>query len=167
MTSIQLDEVIQDPEHPSRELVLEYETRGLRDTRAIISENIVIHEAYQFVEQNSHPRLWRLIAEAALEKLDFTIADKAFVQSSDYQGIQFVKRLRGLGNKTLQRAEVETYFKRFDEAEKSFHAMDRMDLALEMRKKLSDWFRVVQVCHLSAADCESEMLGTDGAARLW
>eukprot|EP00658_Telonema_sp_P-2_P057526 TRINITY_DN4596_c0_g6_i3.p1 TRINITY_DN4596_c0_g6~~TRINITY_DN4596_c0_g6_i3.p1 ORF type:complete len:1179 (-),score=268.48 TRINITY_DN4596_c0_g6_i3:50-3586(-) len=145
VTAVQLDELLQDPEHPSRDLVTEYETRGLRDTRAIIAENIVIHEAYQFVEQNAHPRLWRLIAEAALERLDFTIADKAFVQCSDYQGIQFVKRLRGLGNKTLQRAEVETYFKRFDEAEKAFHAMDRMDLALEMRKRLGDWFRVVQM----------------------
>eukprot|EP00656_Telonema_subtile_P005517 TRINITY_DN1250_c0_g1_i4.p1 TRINITY_DN1250_c0_g1~~TRINITY_DN1250_c0_g1_i4.p1 ORF type:complete len:457 (+),score=92.47 TRINITY_DN1250_c0_g1_i4:186-1556(+) len=37
------------------------------------------------------------------------------------------------------------YFKRFDEAEKAFHAMDRMDLALEMRKRLGDWFRVVQM----------------------
>lgn len=145
MVSVQLDEVMQEPEHPSRDLVMEYETRGLRDTRAIIAENIVIHEAYQFAEQNAHPRLWRLIAEAALQRLDFQIADKAFVQSSDYQGIQFVKRLRGLSNKTLQRAEVATYFKQFDEAEHAFKAMDRTDLALEMRKRLGDWFRVVQM----------------------
>ena len=32
--------------------------------RAIVAENISIHEAYQFVEDNPHPRLWRNIAEA-------------------------------------------------------------------------------------------------------
>ncbi len=45
----------------------------------------------QFVEDNPHPRLWRLIAEAALEQLNFLMADKAFVRCKDYQGIQ-VKR---------------------------------------------------------------------------
>ena len=38
----------------------------------------------------------RLLAEAALEKLEFEVAEKAFVHSKDYQGIQFVKRLKKL-----------------------------------------------------------------------
>jgi WD repeat-containing protein 35 len=42
------------------------------------------------------------VAEAALERLDFGVADKAFVQCSDYQGIQFVKKLRMVQSKTLQ-----------------------------------------------------------------
>lgn len=51
-------------------------------------------DAYTFIEDNSHPRLWRILAESALERLDFVMAEKAFVKCSDYQGIQFVKRLK-------------------------------------------------------------------------
>lgn len=45
-------------------------------------------DAYAFVDGNSHPRLWRILAEHALEQLDFSMADKAFVRCADYQGIQ-------------------------------------------------------------------------------
>jgi len=92
------------------------------------------------------------VAEAALERLDFSVADKAFVQCSDYRGIQFVKKLKRMNSKVLQRAEVETYFKRFEEAEKAYREMDRMDLALEMRKRLGDWFRVVQLVQQGYGD---------------
>ena len=33
-----------------------------------------------------------LLAEAALDQLDFNVAEKAFVKYENYQGIQFVKR---------------------------------------------------------------------------
>lgn len=59
--------------------------------------------------------MWRLLAETALEKLDFNVADKAFVMCKDYQGIQFVKRLRVLDDKMKQAAEVAVYFQRFDD----------------------------------------------------
>lgn len=44
-----------------------------------------VEDAYAFVDSNSHPRLWRNLAEHALEGLDFTTADKAFVRCEDYQ----------------------------------------------------------------------------------
>ena len=40
--------------------------------------------------------LRRLLAESSLEKLDLEMAEKAFVRCEDYQGIQFVKRLKKL-----------------------------------------------------------------------
>ena len=70
-------------------------------------------------------RLWRILAESALEQLNFVVADKAFVRCSDYQGIQFVKRLKVLTDRKHQRAEVAVYFRRFDEAENIYlHEMD-------------------------------------------
>lgn len=48
-------------------------------------------------------------------------------------------------NETVKQAEVAAYFKRFDEAEKLYLDMDRRDLAVGLRKKLGDWFRVVQL----------------------
>ena len=45
-----------------------------------------------------------LLTEAALEKLDFVTAERAFVKMGDYSGVQLVKRLNQLGDKAIQRA---------------------------------------------------------------
>ena len=45
------------------------------------------------------------LAETALERLDLGVAEKSFVARSDYPGIQFVKRLRMLGDKAKQKAK--------------------------------------------------------------
>lgn len=42
------------------------ETKSLRDTRHLL-EKVGTKEAYLFAEENSHPRLWRLLAESALQ----------------------------------------------------------------------------------------------------
>lgn len=81
-------------------------------------------------------RLWRL---------------QAFMRSADYQGIQFVKRLRRLDDKMKQKAEVAVYFQRFDEAESLYRDMDRKDLAIELRMRLGDWLRVVQLVQTGGA----------------
>ena len=49
-----------------------------------------MEDAYSFVDSNSHPRLWRILAEHALDQLDFAMADKAFVRCADYQVIHWV-----------------------------------------------------------------------------
>eukprot|EP00899_Mesostigma_viride_P008010 jgi/Mesvir1/1720/Mv21173-RA.1 len=139
--AVMLDDVFVEPDNPDKSSVIHYETKSLRDTRHILA-NVSIADAYQFIEDNSHPMLWRQLAEHALNNLDFTIADKAFVRCTDYQGIQLVKRLQMLDDKAKQRAEVAVYFKRFDEAEALYREMDRMDLAIEMRMRLGDWFTV-------------------------
>ena len=149
--AVLLDEIMKCPEDPSRDLVTWFETKSLRDTRALMVE-APMADAYQFVDDNAHPRLWRLLAEAALERLDFPIADKAFVRCGDYQGIQLVKRLHTLDDVDKQRAEVAKHFMRFDEAERLYHAMDRADLAIEMRMQLGDWFRVEKLVAAGGGD---------------
>ena len=89
---------------------------------------------------------------AALEKLDFNTADRAFVRCQDYHGIQLVKRLRQLDTQMKQKAEVAAYFKRFDEAEELYSRSDRKDLALDMRMRLGDWFRVLQLTQTGVGD---------------
>ena len=186
--AVLLDEIVQDPEHPDKECIVNFETKSLRDTRQLL-DTVPISEAYQFIEgenaahtstcaklvgssccrvlvshltlccavwcflsDNKHPRLWRILAESALEQLNFLIADKAFVHCADYQGIQFVKRLKLLNDRNKQRAEVSAYFRRFDEAETIYLNMDCKDLAVELRTRLGDWFRVVQLIQSGAGD---------------
>ncbi|XP_063406795.1 WD repeat-containing protein 35-like isoform X2 [Mytilus trossulus] len=142
--SVLLDEIMRDPENPTKESMAEMEIKSLRDTRDLL-EKVGIADAQQFIEDNPHPRLWRLLAESALEQLNLKVAEQAFVRCKDYQGIEFVKRLGNLQREDMKQAEVAAYFRRFEEAERKYLDMDRRDLAVSLRKKLGDWFRVVQL----------------------
>ncbi|XP_062523267.1 WD repeat-containing protein 35-like, partial [Corticium candelabrum] len=144
VTSVLLDEIMKDPDRPNKDSVIDMDVKSLRDTRDLL-QKVSIQDACEFIEDNPHPRLWRLLAETALERLELDIADKAFVRCQDYQGIQFIKRLKRLDSETKQQAEVAAYFKWFEEAERLYLDMDRRDLAVDLRVKLGDWFRVVQL----------------------
>ncbi len=43
-------------------------------------------DRYIYAEKHSHPRLWRLLATAALDDLELNIAEKSFVRCADYYG---------------------------------------------------------------------------------
>ena len=109
--AVLLDEILRDPENPGTDLILELEVKSLRDTRDLL-EKVGIKDSMTFIEENPHPRLWRLLAEAAVEGLDLATAETAYVRCKDYPGIQFVKRLANITNKNVQRAEVAAWFNR-------------------------------------------------------
>ncbi|XP_014106856.1 PREDICTED: WD repeat-containing protein 35 isoform X2 [Pseudopodoces humilis] len=155
--SVLLDEILKNPEHPNKDYVINFEIRSLRDSRALI-EKVGIEESSQFIEDNPHPRLWRLLAEAALQKLDLQTAEQAFVRCKDYQGIKFVKRLGNLQSESMKQAEVAAYFSRFEEAERMYLDMDRRDLAIGLRIKLGDWFRVLQLLKTGSGDSDDALL---------
>ncbi|MBN3313719.1 WDR35 protein, partial [Atractosteus spatula] len=155
--SVLLDEILKDPEHPNKDYLINFEIRSLRDSRALI-EKVGIEDASQFIEDNPHPRLWRLLAEAALQKLDLKTAEQAFVRCKDYQGIEFVKRLGNLQSESMKQAEVAAYFGRFEEAERMYLDMDRRDLAISLRIKLGDWFRVLQLLKSGSGDADDALL---------
>jgi hypothetical protein len=82
-----------------------------------------LNYVHQFIYKSLFSR--RLLAEAAVKKLDLATAEAAFVRCSDYSGIQFVKRLHDIHNDTLKKAEVAAFFKDFDQAEKLYLEVDR------------------------------------------
>ena len=73
------------------------------------------------------------------------------MQCEDYLGIQLVKKLKLLDAKK-QAAEVAVHFGRFDDAEKLYRQMDRRDLALELRVRLGEWTKVVQLVQQGGGD---------------
>ncbi|XP_057598538.1 WD repeat-containing protein 35 isoform X2 [Hippopotamus amphibius kiboko] len=155
--SVLLDEILKNPEYPNKDYIINFEIRSLRDSRALI-EKVGIEDASQFIEDNPHPRLWRLLAEAALQNLDLHTAEQAFVRCKDYQGIKFVKRLGNLQSESMKQAEVAAYFGRFEEAERMYLDMDRRDLAIGLRLKLGDWFRVLQILKTGSGDADDSLL---------
>ena len=85
-------------------------------------------------------KLWRTVAEAALEQLDLELAKTCFVRCRDFHGVQLCGRLHILqGERRKQQAEVAVYFGRHDAAEAIYRESDRWDLALGMRVRLGDW----------------------------
>lgn len=142
--AVLLDEIMKNPEQPSREHLLDLEVKSLRDTRELL-DKVGIAEATTFIEDNPHPILWKLLAKSALQKMDLNTAESAFVRFSDIQGLQFVKKLQNIHSENLRKAEVSAYMGNYDEAEKMYLEMDRTDLAIQLRERLGDWFRVAQL----------------------
>lgn len=66
------------PEDPGSEHVFNHETKSLRDTQQMLSA-VDIQDAYSYVEEHSHPRLWISLANHALETLDLSYAEKVAV----------------------------------------------------------------------------------------
>jgi hypothetical protein len=48
--------------------------------------------------------------------------------------------------------QVHVYFKRFDDAEVLYRQMDRLDLAINLRSRLGDWFKVEKLLRESGGD---------------
>lgn len=63
-----------------------------------------------------------------------------------------MKRLRRLGHNAKQKAEVHVHFGRFQDAEDAYRGMDRLDLAIEMRARVGDWARALQLASEGEAD---------------
>lgn len=142
--AVSLDDLLAHPEQPTRENVVAFESKTLREIREKIAVD-GLGGGLAYAEKNSHPRLWQLLAQAALEELDLDMAERSFVRCSDYYGIQLVKQLRSMTDKMKARAEVAVYLGKFDEAENIYREIDRKDLAIQMRKKVGDYSRVVQL----------------------
>lgn len=78
-----------------------------------------------------------------------------------------MKRLQRLDDPKKQAAEVAVYDQKFEKAERLFLAMDRKDLALQLRIKLGDWFRVVQLLKRGGGGDDKLMEQVHGTACLY
>lgn len=153
VTQVALDTIMQDPQYPSKQSISHCETKMVRDIDSLLQTN-QLSAAYNEVERKPHPSLWRRVAENALSSLELGIASKAFVHCWDYEGVQFVKRLKVQRDRRLQWAAVLIRRRYFDEAETVYRQMDRSDLAVSMRMRMGDWFkaeRLIKVCGICSS----------------
>lgn len=155
LKGIQFDELLFEPEKPRKECITNYEALRLRQTRELLSAG-ELQQAYHFIERAPHPRLWQLLAEESLSRLDFPHAEMAIIAAQDYPALQFVKRVKALDDPRKKLAEIESFHRHFEESEKIFKSLDRKDLALEMRERFGDWFGVVRLVQEGGGD-ESHM----------
>ena len=135
----------------SAALVLRHETRSLRDARMLLARAVSLRDCATFIEDNAHPRLWRLLADAALDAGDLATAERACIGCADVGGLRFIARLRALPADGLQgapprrRAATLAFLGRGDEAEALLLAAGRRDLAIEARTRAGDWAQVLRL----------------------
>ncbi|CAF0786125.1 unnamed protein product [Didymodactylos carnosus] len=145
---VMLDEIMKmhakGVQAPSIDYISTYDTRLLRDIKESC-EKLPLDQVSSLIEKDPHPQLWRQLAEEALNHLDIKTAEHAFVKLHDYYGLQFLRRLQQFQGEQLKRAEIAAFYKRYDDVETIYHDIDRKDLAYQLRRKLGDWFRVVQI----------------------
>ncbi|CAG2168264.1 unnamed protein product [Oppiella nova] len=151
LRTVLLDELVADSRQSDDPVltigayVVDCETKWLSDARRLLESGVELSEAVALAEQLSHPRLWRLIRDTALQALDLNVAELAMVKSRDYKGIQFVKRVKQLPNDSLKRAEILCFDGQFDAAERLYLEVDRKDLAVDMRQTLGQYQRVLEL----------------------
>lgn len=66
-----------------------------------------------------------LLAEAALQNLDLSTAEMAYVRRNDFAGIQLIKKLTNVQNVQLKKAMIACALKNYDEAEALYLKIDR------------------------------------------
>ena len=68
------------------------------------------------------------------------------------------QRLSQIQNEFVKKGEVAAWFGRYDEAEKLYLEVDRRDLAISLRKKLGDWFKVLWTLGQIKSDHINQMI---------
>jgi len=86
---------MKNPDAPNKDFISLIETKHVRDVRRILEEE-GMSKAFEYAENNSIPRLWKIISFSALNNFNFDAAEKAFAKCQDYQGLQFIKSLKKL-----------------------------------------------------------------------
>lgn len=155
--TVLLDEIMRNPETPHKSFIIDVEVKSLRVAKNLL-EKMKIQEATTFIEKNNHPKLWALLAEAALNRLDTTVAEHAYVMLKDYAGIQLIKRINALQHDAFKKAEIAAFYGRVDEAEKIYLENDRRDLAIAVREKMNDWFRIMEILQQNNIPGDDDLL---------
>jgi WD repeat-containing protein 35 len=145
--TVDLIRLMHDPLHPGSRLFKTHPTLALHNLRSMLanrpdtpSETI---EAY--CKEQGKKKLWSELARSSLLDMNFTLAEKCYLETTNYRSLQFLKRVRAVKDARIQRAQVLSYLGKFDDAQAIYNSMDRLDLAVEMRKSIGHFQRVIDI----------------------
>lgn len=100
-----LDDIMLSPDENLKfeELFNEHDSSVLEKFNDLLKKEGIM-KAVQFVDENPHPSLWKIVAEKALMDLDFLIAEKALIKVDDYKTLKLIKKIQQLDDREKQRA---------------------------------------------------------------
>ena len=139
--------LLKNPMVPKRSYFHSHATKQLRQLRRMLASRpeTSLEDIFAFAKQENKPKLWDELAETAMLEMNFPFCERCFLETTNYKGLQFVKRIRTVKDPNIQHAQVLSYLGKFDEAEKIYMSMDRTDLAVEMRTSIGDFHKVIEV----------------------
>ena len=80
-----------------------------------------------------------------MDNLDFDTARKSMLQMNDFNGIEFLNKMKNVKDPELLKAEIAQYNSNYEEASKLFSKSNRNDLNLAMLMKLGKWEQVSEI----------------------
>ena len=92
-----------------------------------------------------------------MENLDFDTAQKTMLQTKNFDGLDFLQKIKGMENNELKKAEISQYNSNFDEASKQYNKINRNDLDLAMQMKLGKWDKVTDIMSKSTESKEDNL----------
>jgi len=160
LLSIDISNIMTDPMVSSNKNFHSYPTSSLRTLRQMLSTRpqVTLDEIFAYAKKQNHSKIWDELAENFMLEMNFPFAEKCFLETSNYKGLQFIKRIRTVKEGNIQRAQVLSFLGRYEEAESIYLSMDRMDLDVQMRLSIGDFSRVAEIIGNSNEDDEVQAL---------
>ncbi|EAY20525.1 WD repeat protein, putative [Trichomonas vaginalis G3] len=149
--------LLKDPQNPSPRYFRVHQTKQLRQLQQMLSARpeTSVEDIFAFCKKENKTKLWDSFAETVMLEMNFSLTERCYLETTNYKGLQFVKRIRTVKDPNIQRAQVLSYLGRFDEAESIYLSMDRLDLAVEMRRSIGDFHHVLKIMGNGVGDDET------------
>ena len=125
--------------------IKKYQNQILTQFNNMLDTGKNFEEIYDFVKKNPNEKLWKRLSMKAMENLDFDTAQKSMLQNNDFNGLEFLNKMKKMKDSELQKAEIAQYNSNYEEASKLFSKNNRNDLNLAMLMKLGKWEQVSEI----------------------
>lgn len=152
--TVDMMQIMQNPLEPEKKYFKTYPTKLLKNLKKMLADRpaVTLEAVMDFVKQQNNPRLWDELAQILLGENNLSMAEKCYLENMNYKGLQFIKRARAMKDPQLQRAQILSYFGRFDDAQTIYESIDRTDLSVEMRSLIGDYQMVINILGASSSD---------------
>ena len=130
-----------------KDYLKKYQNKVLKEFNEILEncENTDLKPALEYASKKPCNAFYSKITKKALEKLDFDTAHTAMLQTCDFEGLEFLKRVKNIEDDELKKAEILEFNNNYDEASNKYNKMGRSDLNLAMNIKLGKWDKVTDM----------------------
>ncbi|OHS94343.1 WD repeat protein [Tritrichomonas foetus] len=154
LLTVDLMKLMQDPLQPSKKYFKSYPTKVFKNFKKRLADrpSVTIESTLDYIKQEKIPRLYDELAQTMMLENNLPMAEKCYLQNLNYQGLQFIKRVRAVRDPKLQRAQILQYFGRFDDAQNIYESIDRTDLSVEMRFTIGDFQGIINILGSSSSD---------------
>ena len=125
--------------------IKKFENQILSQFNNMLDTQKDLNEVYNYVKKHPNKKLWKRLSYQALGNLDLETAQKSMLQMNDFNGLEFLNKVKKEKDPELQKAEIAQYNSDYEEASKLFSKSNRNDLNLEMYMKLGKWDQVSEI----------------------